>query len=186
MIRTPLKPSRKVFAHFPLRLSRYSKQRSWISARYNGAMKKLGDTSPDFYGAVCDLTASRCEAFNRETPDVPGVLYQSVGSKMKSWLSAPFPQNFSHLLVKHFDRENDGLVGVDSMKWGASFQMLTAPGMRGISHGDMIDLNRQNIKGFDVREFYVELVKGLKAKGLCPNDSTKEEREAWHLWVFWY
>ena len=149
-------------------------------------MKKLGDTSPDFYGAVCDLTASRCEAFNRETPDVPGVLYQSVGSKMKSWLSAPFPQNFSHLLVKHFDRENDGLVGVDSMKWGASFQMLTAPGMRGISHGDMIDLNRQNIKGFDVREFYVELVKGLKAKGLCPNDSTKEEREAWHLWVFWY
>ena len=26
---------------------------------------------------------------------------------------------------------------------------------RGISHGDMIDLNRENIRDFDVREFYV-------------------------------
>ena len=78
---------------------------------------------------------------------------------MKGWSSAPFPQNFSYLLVKWFDKENDGLVGVNSMKWGDSFQMLCASGHRGISHGDMIDLNRQNIKGFDVREFYVELVK---------------------------
>lgn len=30
----------------------------------------------------------------------------------------------------------------------------------------MIDLNRENIQGFDVREFYVELVHGLKKKGL--------------------
>ena len=37
---------------------------------------------------------------------------------------------------------------------------------RGISHGDMIDLNRENIEGFDVREFYVGLVSELKAKGL--------------------
>ena len=29
----------------------------------------------------------------------------------------------------------------------------------------MIDLNRENIEGFDVREFYVNLVKGLKEKG---------------------
>jgi triacylglycerol lipase len=29
----------------------------------------------------------------------------------------------------------------------------------------MIDLNRQNFEGFDVREFYVELVKDLKDRG---------------------
>ena len=39
------------------------------------------------------------------------------------------------------------------------------PGRRGISHGDMIDLNRQNIRGFDVREFYVSLVRDLKSQG---------------------
>jgi len=29
----------------------------------------------------------------------------------------------------------------------------------------MIDLNRENIKGFDVREFYVQVVAGLKKMG---------------------
>ena len=33
---------------------------------------------------------------------------------------------------------------------------LTVPGRRGISHGDVIDLMREDIAGFDVREFYIE------------------------------
>ena len=77
-----------------------------------------------------------------------------------------FPLNFTYRLVKYFDGENDGLVGEKSFKWGASFEMLrnTNP-KRGISHGDVIDLNRENIKGFDIREFYVQLVSGLREKG---------------------
>ena len=43
--------------------------------------------------------------------------------------------------------------------------MINHSGKRGISHGDMIDLFRENIDGFDVREFYVDLVKDLKNKG---------------------
>lgn len=136
-----------------------------IANGYNKTLRRFGDPNPDFYAAVCDLTSEQCAKFNQATPDMSGVFYQSVGSKMKGWSSAPFPQNFSYLLVKWFDKENDGLVGVNSMKWGNSFQMLCASGHRGISHGDMIDLNRQNIKGFDVREFYVELVKSLKGRG---------------------
>ena len=137
----------------------------WVARRYNGALRKLGDSHPDFLSAVWDLTAERCEVYNRITPDAPGVLYQSVGSRMRGWTSAPFPLNLTYFLVRRFDRENDGLVGVDSMKWGATFRFLTAPGRRGISHGDMIDLNRQNIRGFDVREFYVELVRELRERG---------------------
>ena len=38
-------------------------------------------------------------------------------------------------------------------------------GTRGISHGDVVDLNRENIPGFDVREFYVSLVADLKNRG---------------------
>ena len=30
---------------------------------------------------------------------------------------------------------------------------------------DMVDLNRETIRGFDVREFYVELVSDLREKG---------------------
>ena len=34
------------------------------------------------------------------------------------------------------------------------------------AHGDVIDLMREDIAGFDVREFYIELVHGLKKRGL--------------------
>ncbi len=136
-----------------------------IAGRYNAALRRLGDTNPDFNAAVEDLTSRYCAQFNQETPDAPEVFYQSVGSKMKGWTSAPFPLNLAYLLVRRFEKENDGLVGVDSMKWGSRFRMASTPGHRGISHGDMIDLNRQNIRGFDVREFYVELVRELKEQG---------------------
>ena len=68
-------------------------------------------------------------------------------------------------LVQYFDGANDGLVGKKSFSWGQSFQFLTVQGKRGISHGDVIDLNRENFDGFDVREFYVQLVSGLRQKG---------------------
>ena len=42
---------------------------------------------------------------------------------------------------------------------------MTVKGRRGLSHGDMIDLNRENIPEFDVREFYVSLAADLKQKG---------------------
>ena len=37
--------------------------------------------------------------------------------------------------------------------------------MRGISHGDIIDLRRDDYKGFDVIEKYVEIVAELKNMG---------------------
>jgi triacylglycerol lipase len=52
------------------------------------------------------------------------------------------------------------------MKYGESFTQLEAKEGRGISHGDIIDLNRENITGLDVREFYAELIQELKARGL--------------------
>ena len=73
--------------------------------------------------------------------------------------------NFSYQLVKLFDGANDGLVGEDSFPWGERFEFLTVKGKRGISHGDMIDLNRENFKEFDVREFFVGLVADLKQRG---------------------
>lgn len=67
--------------------------------------------------------------------------------------------------VDNFDGANDGLVGMNSCEWGEHFQFLTVRGRRGISHGDMIDLNRENFDSFDVREFFVQLVADLKKQG---------------------
>ena len=133
---------------------------------YNSALKVLGDEDPDFIAAVTDLTASACKEFNKKAADRPGVYYQSVGSKLNVASGGRFPLNFSHQLVKYFDGPNDGLVAESSFPWGEDYTFLTTCGKRGISHGDMIDLNRENIKDFDVREFYVRLVNGLKEKEL--------------------
>ena len=129
------------------------------------ALKRLGDEAPAFLAAVTDLTASACEARNAATPDAPGVFYQSVMSYCRKAQHGKFPLNMTYPIVKHFDGLNDGLVAVDSAKWGDQFTLLEPRGHRGISHGDVVDLNRENIPGFDVREFYVSLVADLKNRG---------------------
>lgn len=152
------------FADYLLTKIPQAKQNA-VAKTYNAALVKLGDPNPDFLAAVNDLTAAFCRDFNTNYPDVPGILYQSVGSGLNKAGSGRFPLNFTYHLAKYFDGANDGLVSEKSFPWGESFQMLTVNGDRGISHGDMIDLNRENIPEFDVREFYVQLVAKLKQSG---------------------
>lgn len=140
-------------------------QQQKVANAYNAALRKLGDTNPDFIAAVTDLTASACQKLNSELPDPQGIYIQSTGSCMKKPSGGRFPLNTTTAFVKHFDGENDGLVGYESFKWGSNFIYLRPEGSRGISHGDVIDLNRENIDTFDVREFYVKLVSDLKKRG---------------------
>ena len=137
----------------------------FIDKKYNSLFKKLGDKDPDFLGGVNDLTASSCKEFNKKVLDSNNVLYQSITSKMKNAFSAGFPLNIGYLLCKKFDGDNDGLVEINSAKWG-NFLGLVIPKKKGISHGDIIDLTRKDIEGFDVCEFYVNLVSNLKKQGL--------------------
>ena len=136
-----------------------------VESTYNAAFRKLGDSSPDFMAAVNDLTNSFCEKFNEEVPDAQGVMYQSFGSKAAKARSGRFPLNVSYPMVKRFDGDNDGLVALTSAPWGERFTPIYPKGKRGITHADMIDLNREDFKGFDVREFYVGVVSELKDRG---------------------
>ena len=141
-----------------------------VAAAYNKSLKALGDKSPDFLAATGDLTATKCKEIS-EIADkfdykAHGIYTQSVGSRMRYAINGAFPLNMSFYLVKYFDGPNDGLVGEPSFHWGEDYTFLTCKGRRGISHGDMIDLNREDIPGFDVREFYVKLVSNLKERGL--------------------
>ncbi len=144
--------------------------RSKVASTYNAAARLLGDREPDFLAAVGDLTAASCAALNDETAGeaahTEGILCRSIHSRLDHATSGQFPLNCTYLLAKWFDGANDGLVSDDSARWGEDHTLLTASGKRGISHGDMIDLNRENIPGFDVREFYVEWVADLKERGL--------------------
>ncbi len=79
---------------------------------------------------MTDLTASACAARNAVTPDDPGVVYESVMSYCKRAPTGNSP-NMTYPIVKHFDGRNDGLVAVDSARWGSRFTLLEPAGKRG-------------------------------------------------------
>lgn len=136
-----------------------------VADKYNQTLKHFGDKNPDFIAAVSCLTEEYCNKFNEEIKDSTSVYYASVGSKLNRSSNGKFPLNFSYLLVRNFDGDNDGLVSEKSFRRGSDYKFITVKGKRGVSHGDMIDLNRENIYEFDVREFYVQLVSKLREKG---------------------
>ena len=160
-----------VFADFMLKTFSDS-VKTRIAVAYNKAAKKLGDPNPNFMAAVGDLTATGCAALEphlagKSHPEaLEGIYCKSVGTLLPRARGGRFPLNLAYPVVRFFDGPNDGLVSETAFPFGESYTLLTPTGDRGISHGDIIDLNRENIEGFDVREFYVELVGDLKSRGL--------------------
>lgn len=153
-----------------------------IAFAYNNALLKFGDKNPDFISAVTDLTQANCTKLNADVFDSPKVYYQSFGSKLNRASGGKFPLNFSYNLVKYFDGENDGLVSENSFAWGEKYTYITTKGKRGISHGDMIDLNRENIKDFDIREFYVQILADLKNQVIDKEDKDNMKRKDYISW----
>ncbi|MBQ1284025.1 MAG: triacylglycerol lipase [Clostridia bacterium] len=136
-----------------------------LAKTYNTALKKLGDKNPDFTAAVNDLTSAACFPRDRAMTVPKDIFCQSVGSVMRSAGHGQFPLNMAYPIAKMFDGPNDSVVGEKSFYFGNKYTLLTTTGKRGISHADVTDLFRDNIKDFDVREFYVSLVSDLKERG---------------------
>ena len=124
----------------------------------------IGDKNPNFEIASQQFLTKNADKFNEEVKDSGKVYYQSYASVMShAWsdyiLFVPF------IIGRCFRQENDGLVAPSSAEWGEFKGVIKTKSPRGISHGDMIDLRRNDYKGFDVRAFYVDLVAELKNKG---------------------
>ncbi|MHC5217465.1 esterase/lipase family protein [Enterococcus sp. LJL128] len=132
---------------------------------YNGALGRLGDQNPDFLVAVTDLSDETCKTLNAKMPDKDDVYYQGVASYVNKAAGGKFPLNIFYPVVRHFDGKNDGLVSVESASYFENTKLVGPIGKRGISHADMIDLNRENIDGFDVRVFYQDIIVDLKNRG---------------------
>ena len=136
-----------------------------VACSYNVVAEKAGDEAPDFLAAVTDLTDEACARRNAQMPLPEGVYCQSIGSRLNRAQSGRFPLNVSYRLVKYYDGPNDGLVAEDSFPFGEKYTLLCVKGRRGISHSDIVDMGKENLPEFDVREFYVQLVRDLKERG---------------------
>lgn len=136
----------------------------WICCYIDGYFRKFGDKNPNTYVASRQLSCSYMEEFNRLHPDAEGVYYQSYASLMKHGASSKL-LCISYWLLKRLDGPNDGLVTAESARWTNFQGILQNRYLRGISHGDMIDLTREDYREFHVLEFYIQLVQKLAEMG---------------------
>lgn len=134
-------------------------------------IRLVGDRKPDFLAVCKGFTTDNMAEFNRQNPDVPGIYYQSYACVM----AHPFSDinlSTANFVVGRIEGENDGLVSLDSARWGEKCTVLRSNGFRGISHLDAIDLRRAPLtrrqgRGVsEICEVYVQILEGLKARGL--------------------
>ncbi len=145
----------------------------WNAAAFavNNWIRVVGDKKPDFLELCRGLTTERMAQFNRDNPDVPGILYQSYACVMSHPLS-DLNLSTANWIVGRIEGPNDGLVSVESALWGQEQRVLTSGVRRGISHLDAIDLRRapftrKKIRGVcDICDVYVTIAADLQARGL--------------------
>ncbi len=135
-----------------------------ITRQIDRVFAKAGDPCPDAYHASRQLSPAFCADFNRQTPDDPRVYYQSYAAAMRGF-SSDFLLCVPWLLLRLMGGENDGLVCVPSAQWGVFRGVLRGKNRRGVSHGDLIDLKRQDYRGFDALEIYINIAAELKEMG---------------------
>src|SRR5262249_10572062 len=70
--------------------------------------------------AFYDLTTAKCAEFNEKVPDQPGVRYFSVAGRHPDigWRAR---MQLFHMFVHKSEGPNDGIVSLESARWGESF-----------------------------------------------------------------
>ena len=147
-----------------------------IGCKITDVIKRIGgDISPDTLSCLRSFTTEYMRRFDRENPDMPGVLYQSAGFLMKGALSDVFMW-FPYVGVKIISgHQSDGFLAPEEVMHGDFLGIFTGKERRGISHCDEVDMRRTRLALVqtdgeaeypDITEFYASLVRGLAECGL--------------------
>lgn len=132
-----------------------------------------GDRNPETYRCLEELTTSYMKNFNRENPDIDGVLYRSCAFRMKNAFS-DIIMTIPYCTVNLLNDKGDGMLVPEEVKWSGFMGVFTGTGRRGISHCDEVDLRRRPFSKkaptneheiSDIAEFYARLVSELREKG---------------------
>jgi len=126
----------------------------------------FGDTNPNSLENGYDMTRPYMQnVFNPNTPNKTGVYYQSWAAKAKT--SCPsIILEATWLVMLAYEGSNDGLVSVNSAKWGNFRGVEDAAWYSvGCDHLNIVDQLFGITPGFDADEFYVDIASDLKSRG---------------------
>ncbi|MGM0452065.1 MAG: esterase/lipase family protein [Thermodesulfobacteriota bacterium] len=126
----------------------------------------FGDDDPNSiengYNLCTDYMA---DTFNPNTPNVSGVYYQSWAAKAKTSCPSLVLQP-TWLIMLTQEGSNDGLVGVDSAKWGNFRGVKDAAWYSpGCDHLNMVGHLFGATPGFSAQDFLVDIASDLKSRG---------------------
>ena len=122
--------------------------------------KLYGDSNPDLYKVICQLTTAEMEKFNAKVLPDDRVFYQSLYTTMNHAFddTAFF---YSYLRLKKAKGKNDGVVSEYSARWGNNISKIEG----GISHAEILDIKRKRISGINIPDIYLRIIKELCEKG---------------------
>ncbi len=126
----------------------------------------FGDKNPNSLANGIEVTRPYMQnVFNKNCPNSAGVYYQSYASKIK-YLSNSLILQVPWLICLAYEGDNDGLVSVNSAKWGEFKGVISgAWWCGGVDHAGMINQLFGITPGFDAPQFYIDLAGNLKDKG---------------------
>ncbi len=127
----------------------------------------LGDSSPNSMQNAYDMTTGYMQnVFNPNTPNKSGVYYQSWATRIYT-ITADMILQPTWLLLLFYEGANDGLVSVNSAKWGNFRGTFTGDwyNIGGVSHINAINHFFGVTPGADVKGWYVDIVSDLKNRG---------------------
>ncbi len=122
----------------------------------------IGDNRPDSLRAVVQMTVDGMKKFNDEVPDSAKVYYQSYASHVnKEYPNVVWKTMAS--IMKDYEGKNDGMVGIESSKWGNYRGIMQSETATSVSHGDMVGLSQffGNPK-FNAKAYLADIIHDLK------------------------
>lgn len=71
----------------------------------------------------------------------------------------------AHYFIYNWDGDNDGLVPVNSTKWGLYQHIIPPKESKGISHQSIVDIKKCDLKHFNLAAFYDNVIAELMNRG---------------------
>lgn len=128
----------------------------------------MGDRNPDCMANGTEMTRSHMKnSFNPDTPDMPGVYYQSYAFRVTNPAGAGALSPLWLALLRE-EGDNDGLVSVASAGWGDHKGVIDGGAwsiMGGVNHFAAVGLHPLPSPGYDPGAWFVNITAGLREMG---------------------